>query len=84
MHISESISVEIETDDFEKTLIGVLFSPPDYSNIDLFNEYLKTILHRLSKTKNPSFIMGDFNIDMLNIIPCPLFTPNPLSFDVQD
>ena len=38
-----------------------------YSNIDLFNEYIQTILHKLSKTKNPTFITGDFNIDMLTM-----------------
>ena len=28
---------------------------------------MQTILHMLSNTKNPSFIMGDFNIGILNI-----------------
>ena len=65
--IFESIFVEIETDNFEKTLIGVIYRPPEYSNIDLFNEYIQTILHRLSKTKNPPFMMSNFNIDMLNM-----------------
>ena len=63
--IFESIFVEIETNNFEKTLIGVIYRPPEYSNIDLFNEYIQTILHKLSKTKNPTFIMGDLIIDML-------------------
>ena len=35
--IFESIFVEIETDNFEQTLIGVIYRPPEYSNIDLFN-----------------------------------------------
>ena len=65
--IFESIFVEIETNNFEKTLIGVIYRPPEYSNIDLFNEYIQIILHKLSKTKIPSFMMGDFNIDMLNM-----------------
>ena len=65
--IFESIFVEIEADNFEKTLIGVIYRPPEYSNIDLFNDHILTILHKLSKTKNLSFIMGDFNIDMLNM-----------------
>ena len=62
--IFESIFVEIETYNFEKTIIGVIYRPSEYSNIDLFIEYIQTILHELSRTKNPSFIMGDFNIDM--------------------
>ena len=59
--------MEIETDNFEKTLIGVTYRPPEYSNIYIFNDYIQTILHKLSKTKNPSFIMGDFNTYMLNM-----------------
>ena len=65
--IFESIFVEVETNNFEKTFIGVIYRPPEYSNIDLFNEYIQIILHKLSKTKNPSFIMVDFNIDMLTL-----------------
>ena len=49
--IFESIFVEIETNNFEKTLIGVIYRPPEYSNIDLFNEYIQTILHKLSKVQ---------------------------------
>ena len=33
----KSIFVEIETDNFEKTLIGATYHPPEYSNLDLFN-----------------------------------------------
>ena len=65
--IFESIFVEIETTNIEKTLIGVIYRPPKYSNLDVFNEYMQAILHKLSNTKHPSFIMGDFNIDMLNM-----------------
>ena len=45
----------------------MIYRPSEYSNIDLFDEYIQTILQRLSKTKNPSFIMSDLNIDMLNM-----------------
>ena len=55
------------TANFKKTLIGVIYRPPKYSNLGVFNEYIQTILHKLSNTKNRSFIMSDFNIDMLNI-----------------
>ena len=50
--IFESIFAEIETANLEKTLIGVIYCPPEYSNLDLFHEYIQTILHKLSKTKN--------------------------------
>ena len=64
--IFEYIFIEIETNNFEKTLIGAIYRPSEYSNIDLFNEYIQTILHKLS-LKNPTFIMDDFNIDMLTM-----------------
>ena len=45
----------------------MIYRPLEYSNHDDFNEYIQTILHKLSNTKNSSIIMGDFNIDMLNM-----------------
>ena len=77
--IFESIFVEIETNDFEKTLIGVIYRPPEYSNIYLFNEYIQAILHKLSKTKNPTFIIGDFNIDMLTMTDTTITLINTMS-----
>ena len=35
--IFKSIFVEIETDNFVKTLIGLIYRPPEYSDLDLFN-----------------------------------------------
>ena len=43
--IFESIYEEIETVHLEKTLIGVICHSPEYSNLDVFNEYILTILH---------------------------------------
>ena len=45
----------------------MIYRPAEFSNIDLFNEYIQTILHKQSKTKNPTFIMCDFYIDMLTM-----------------
>ena len=45
----------------------MIYRPTEYSNINLFNEYIQAILHKLSKTKNLTFIMGDFIIDMLTM-----------------
>ena len=45
----------------------MIYRPAEYSNLDLFNKYIQTILHKLSNTINPSFTMGDFNIDMLTM-----------------
>ena len=50
--IFESILVEIETNNCEKSLIGVIYRPPEYTNIDLFNEYIQTILHKPCKKKS--------------------------------
>ena len=59
--------MEIVTANFEKTLIGMIYRSPEYSNLDVFYEYIQTVLHRQSNTRIPSFIMGDFNTDMLNM-----------------
>ena len=49
--IFESTFVEIETDNFDETIIGVIYRPPEYSNIDLLNDYIQTMLHKRSKKK---------------------------------
>ena len=51
MEYSNLFFVEIEIDNFEKTLNGVIYRPPEYSNLDIFNEYVQKILHKLSNTK---------------------------------
>ena len=65
--IFESIFVEIETNNFEKTLIGVIYRPPEYSNIDLFNEYIQTIQHKPSlssfKSRLKTYLFRSVYID---------------------
>ena len=50
--IFESIFAEIETANSENTLIIVTCCPPECSNHYVFKEYVQTMLHTLSNTKN--------------------------------
>ena len=70
----------METANLGITLIGFIYRPPKHTNLDVFNEYIQTILHMLSKTKSPSYIMGDFNIGMLNITDTTTTFLNTMSF----
>jgi hypothetical protein len=47
------------------TLIGVLYRPPN-TDIKLFNEFLSEFLITISNEKKSIYLMGDFNINLLN------------------
>ena len=49
----------------EKVLLGVLYRPPG-TNIDEFHRYLTPILEKVKSEKKKCYIMGDFNLDLLN------------------
>ena len=47
-------------------IIGCIYKHP-YINIDEFNEvYHNELLDKLSKENNSIFLLGDFNINLLN------------------
>ena len=49
-----------------KALVGVVYRPPNTS-IDDFNEELSGILHSIKKESTLCYLMGDININLLNI-----------------
>ncbi len=60
----ESIFVEIES--YPKhTIIGVIYRPPDKCPQPFINN-LATTINLINREKLPSFICGDFNINLLN------------------
>ena len=64
----ESVFVEIEKSELnldKNVIIGVLYRPPN-TVIDIFNEYLSDILDKIGHEKKFSYIMGDYNINLLN------------------
>jgi hypothetical protein len=60
----ESLFIEIETEP-KNIIIGVLYRPPD-SNTHPFIENLSATTEQISKENLPTFICGDFNINLLN------------------
>ena len=64
--IFESIFIEIENINSVKTLIGVIYRPPNHANRDILKEKMQIILQNISTNKDPCYIVGDFNINLLN------------------
>ena len=64
----ESIFVEIDKDLFHKNrniLIGVIYRPPN-TDLKLFNESIKELLDTIGKEHKYCYLMGDYNINLLN------------------
>ena len=62
--IFESVFVEIETKP-RNTIVGCIYRPPN-SNLEKFNESMENILRNISLRKRDIYILGDFNINLLN------------------
>ena len=63
----ESIFIEIDKDNIGKSqnaIVGVLYRPPGM-DVKIFNEYLDNILSQVKAEKKLLYIMGDYNIDLL-------------------
>ena len=64
----ESVFIEINKDKLhleKNIIIGVLYRPPG-NDIRTFNEKLESILHKKRRENKVSYILGDFNINLLN------------------
>ena len=64
----ESIFVEIDKDVFHKNrnvIIGVIYRPPD-KDLGMFNENINDLFDTLSGERKYCYLMGDFNINLLN------------------
>ena len=49
----------------KKMLVGIIYRPPD-TDMDLFSTALNGILTRSNISRNSVYIMGDFNINLMN------------------
>ena len=49
----------------KKVLIGIIYRPPD-TPISMFNEHLKTVIDSIKCSNIPCYLLGDFNINLLN------------------
>ena len=61
----ESLFVEINVPDHKNIIIAVIYRDP-HTNIIDFNNYMSECLQTLSKEHKDIYIMGDFNINLLN------------------
>ena len=63
----ESIFIEIMHIPFNhmKPIIGVIYRPPNTNLTDFLNK-LQLILSKLKKEKKPCYLMGDFNLNIIN------------------
>ena len=50
----------------KNVVMGVIYRPPD-TDMALFNEQLQTILDEMKSENKSLYLLGDFNIDLLNI-----------------
>ena len=64
----ESVFIEVNKDKLhseKNIIIGVLYRPPG-NDIRTFNEKLESILQKIRRENKVSYILGDFNINLLN------------------
>ena len=65
---AESLFVQIDKSFIGKkqdAIVGVIYRPPD-TDIDVFNEYLSSLLSQMKTEKKLLYILADFNINVLN------------------
>ena len=65
----ESIFIEIEKAQFSfdnNIIVGEMYRPPN-NDIKEFNEIIKGLIKNIKKENKVCYLMGDYNIDLLNI-----------------
>ena len=62
---AESLFIDLTDHNNNKITVGVVYRPTD-TNLSNFNSTLSTILPKLNSLKNPCFVLGDFNINLIN------------------
>ena len=78
--IFESIFIELDKQVFHQKsniILGIIYRPPN-TDINSFNEALGTILDKLKVEDKTCYLMGDFNINLLN------YTNHALTSDFVD
>ena len=66
-HVIESLFVEIKINSKKSIIVGVIYRPhtQPHADMDLFADKLSEITYKISNENKESYIMGDFNIDLL-------------------
>ena len=63
--VCDSLFIQISIAKTKDIVIGVVYKPPD-SDVQKFNEKLEQTLKTIAKEHRPCYLMGDFNINLLN------------------
>ena len=70
-HKIESIFVEVIMPKKTNIIVGSIYRHPDNNTDDFNPNYLRSILHKLSKESSKKhFLLGEFNIDLLKFNSC--------------
>ena len=64
-NICQSLFIEFSMNNY-KVVTGVIYRPPD-ADVTLFNDYLDKTLGLLNKTNKLTYLIGDFNANLLNM-----------------
>ena len=65
----ETKFIEIINDNGKNIIIGVIYRPPN-NNFDTFKNTINEILEKIDKENKLSYLMGDYNIDLLKSESC--------------
>ena len=66
-HVIETIFVEIKVNETKSVIVGVTYRPNSFphADIDLFIQKITEVANIISLENKESYLMGDFNIDLL-------------------
>ena len=62
----ESTFIEIAKPRKSNTIVGVIYRHPSMDLTDFDCNYLNKLLENISKEQKSSFLLGDFNVNLLN------------------
>ena len=63
--ICESVFAELTQTNSKNIIVGCLYKPPDI-DVNTFNDHIQVIVNKLSFENKLCYLMGDFNINLLN------------------
>ena len=63
---NEPESTFIETVNPKKNIVGVIYRHPSMDVTDFNSNYLNKLLEKISKEQKSVFLLGDFNVNLLN------------------
>ena len=68
LHIegSEYLFIEILHDKYKNIIVGIIYRPPNYDNVDTFVDKFDECLSKISQENKEVYLMGDYNINLLD------------------